>query len=178
MLMSRQGVVVDQMAFDESMHDPLLKVTKGVSLERVSWEVPSSQSDNWHSAAASVGYGTPGCANSMAMDVVEDLGGGFVKVEPEVFSPDGDGYDDHCVVSYDFGAAGCRVNTYIFTADGRLVRHLVKGELAGREGRFVWNGLDHRGSPVPLGIYVMVTEVFDEEGEVRRYRNVVAVASR
>lgn len=179
LLMSRQGVVVDQMVFDESMHDPLLKVTKGVSLERVSWDVPSDQSDNWHSAAESVGFGTPGYANSMKAgdnDIEEDSG--EVTLMPEVFSPDGDGIEDCCVISYAFREGGYTVNTYIFNVEGQLIRHLVKGEVMGIAGKGIWNGLDHRGVRVPLGIYVMVTEVFDMEGAVHRYRNVVTVASR
>jgi hypothetical protein len=62
--------------------------------------------------------------------------------------------------------------------DGQLVRHLIKGEMVGSTGSGVWNGLDHRGVRVPLGMYVMVTEAFDLAGTVHRYRNVVSVASQ
>ncbi len=177
LLMSRQGMVVDQMDFGESMHDPLLKVTKGVSLERVSWTVPSWQPDNWHSAAASVGFGTPGYANSMkGNEGVLDAEG--VTVTPKVFSPDGDGFEDCCIINYSFIEVGYTINTYIFSVDGQLVRHLIKGEMVGSTGSGVWNGLDHRGVRVPLGMYVMVTEAFDLAGTVHRYRNVVSVASQ
>lgn len=177
LLMSRHGVVVDQMEFSPSMHYPLLKETKGVALERVSLELPSSQPDNWHSAAESVHFGTPGYVNSMVADRVVESDGA-VTITPAVFSPDGDGFDDHCIVSYAFDETGSTVNVYVFNVDGQLVRHLVRGELVGKEGGVVWNGLDRHGRRVPLGVYVMVTEVFTMEGEVRRYRNAVAVASR
>ncbi len=176
LLVSRDGVVVDQMAYDVSMHYPLLRETKGVSLERVSWDLPSLQPDNWHSAAEAVHFGTPGYANSMAQVRPEPQG--EVSVAPEVFSPDGDGLDDHSVVSYTLEKAGCTLNVYVFSADGRLVRQLVKGELAGQEGGFAWNGLDEKGNRVPLGLYVVVTEVLDLQGDVKRYKNAVAVASR
>ena len=91
---------------------------------------------------------------------------------------DGDGLDDHSVVSYTLEKAGCTLNVYVFSADGRLVRQLVKGELAGQEGGFAWNGLDEKGNRVPLGLYVVVTEVLDLQGDVKRYKNAVAVASR
>jgi len=179
-LMSRQGVVVDQMAFSEKMHYPLLKETKGVSLERVSWEAPSNQPDNWQSAAEEVHFGTPGYANSMMYcdtATIEEKDSP-IQIEPSIFSPDGDGFDDHCVVAYSFEEAGRTMNVYVFNAEGQLVRHLVKGELIGWEGGFVWNGLDGRGNRVPLGIYVVVTEVFDMDGVVKKYKNVVVVASR
>ena len=177
LLMSRQGVVVDQMAFSPEMHYPLLKETKGVSLERVSWSVPSSQPDNWHSAAEAVRFGTPGYENSMKAREEAPVGQPLTIV-PEVFSPDGDGFDDLCVVRYAFDSGEGTMNAYVFNADGQMVRHLVKGELVGKEGSFVWNGLDRRGNRVPLGVYVLVVEVFDLEGTVRRYRHAVAVASR
>ena len=64
-LMCKDGTVVDQMAFSEKMHYPLLKVTKGVALERVAFDQPSMDANNWHSAAESVHFGTPGYENSM-----------------------------------------------------------------------------------------------------------------
>ena len=181
LLVSHQGVLVDQMAFDESMHHPLLKVTKGVALERVSWSAPSDQPDNWHSAAEAVHFGTPGYRNSMAVEEMplDSLARDApIRLEPEVFSPDGDGFGDLLSIHYALEQGGCTMNAYVFDADGRLVRHLVRGELVAQEGCFVWNGLDQRGCCVPLGIYVLVTEVFDGSGGVKRYRNVVAVASR
>lgn len=181
MLMSRQGVTVDQMTFSEKMHYPLLKETKGVALERVSWEVLSDQADNWHSAAEAVGFGTPGYQNSMmsvAPSSLSDNSHHPITISPSVFSPDGDGFDDSCLFTYQFETSGRTMNVYVFNVDGQLVRHLVKGELIGQEGSFVWNGMDDRDSPVPIGIYVVVTEVFDLEGEAWRYKSAVAVASR
>ncbi|MBR7023871.1 MAG: lamin tail domain-containing protein, partial [Bacteroidales bacterium] len=40
-LMGKDGTMVDAMYFSDKMHYPLLKVTKGVSLERVSFDQPS-----------------------------------------------------------------------------------------------------------------------------------------
>ena len=178
MLMSRQGVVIDQMAFSEKMHYPLLKETKGVSLERVAWDVPSEQLDNWHSAVEAVHFGTPGYANSMMAveqsDAVEDP----IGIEPSVFSPDGDGIDDNCLITYRLDKSGITMNAYLFNVEGQLVRHLVKGELAGQEGGFVWNGLDSQDSRVPLGVYVVIVEVFDMDGMVKKYKKAVVVASR
>lgn len=178
LLMSRQGVVVDQMSFSEKMHYPLLKETKGVALERVSWDAPSDQSDNWHSAVEALHFGTPGHENSMMAVQQNDPEEEAIKIKPKVFSPDGDGLDDNCLVNYAFGEAGCTMNVYVFNVDGQLIRHLVKGELISQEGSFVWNGLDERGQRVPIGLYVMVAEVFNLDGMVKKYKQAVVVASR
>lgn len=178
LLMSRRGITIDQMAYSEKMHYSLLKETKGVSLERISWDVPSDQPDNWHSAAEAVHFGTPGYANSMSIKAHEASEEEPITLNPAVFSPDGDGFDDNCVMAYAFVEAGRTMNVYVFNVEGQLVRHLVKGELIGQEGSFVWNGMDSRGNRVPLGVYVVVTEVFDMDGNVKKYKNAVVVASR
>lgn len=184
LLVSRKGVLIDQVDYAESMHDPLLKVTKGVALERVSMSAPSGQPDNWHSAAEAVHYGTPGYANSMgAGEAFPEQSEGnplalSVAVTPEVFSPDGDGCNDHVVIGYALATPGATMNVYLFDVEGRLLRHLVRGALVGKEGGVVWNGLDQRGQRVPPGVYVLVTEVYDTSGRVSRCRNAVAVAAR
>lgn len=175
-VMSKLGVVIDQMYFSEKMHYPLLKVTKGVALERVSFNQPSMDANNWHSAAESVHFGTPGYANSMMQNAEpsEDA----ISVSPEVFSPDGDGFDDDCFINYHFDEAGYTMNVYIFNVAGQLVKHLAKGELVGQEGSVIWNGTDNNNNRVPIGVYIVVTEVFNLDGVVKKYKNAAVVATR
>lgn len=176
LLMSKSGTVIDQMVFSESMHYPLLKETKGVSLERVSFDQSSLDANNWHSAAERVHFGTPGYENSMMQSA--DPSDDEITISPDVFSPDGDGFDDACFVSYHFDEAGYTMNIYIFNVAGQLNRHLAKGELIGQEGSVLWNGLDDNNNKVPVGVYVVVTEVFNFEGKVKQFRNAVVVGTR
>jgi hypothetical protein len=175
-LMSKGGTMVDQMVFSEKMHYPLLKVTKGVALERVSFDQPSLDADNWHSAAERVRFGTPGYENSMMQSA--EPSNDEISISPEIFSPDGDGLDDACFINYRFDEAGYTMNTYIFNVTGQLIRHLVKGELVGQEGSILWNGLDNNGNRVPIGVYVIVTEVFNFSGKVKQFKNAVVVGTR
>ena len=175
-LIGKNGVVIDQMRYSEKMHYPLFKITKGVALERVSFEAPSYQTDNWHSAAESAHFGTPGYENSMWQQAEAD--DASVSISPEVFSPDGDGFDDDCFISYHFDEIGYTMNVYVFNVAGGIVRHLVKGECVGAEGSMVWNGLDDMGNKVPIGIYVVITEVFNLQGQVRQFKDTVVVATK
>jgi hypothetical protein len=59
-----------------------------------------------------------------------------------------------------------------------MVRHLAKGELVGQEGSILWNGMDNNGNRVPVGVYVVVTEVFNFDGTVKKFKNGVVVATR
>ena len=175
-LMGKDGTMVDAMYFSEKMHYPLLKVTKGVSLERVAFDQPSMDANNWHSAAEHVHFGTPGYENSMMQtpEPSEDI----ITISPDVFSPDGDGYDDACFINYHFDEAGYTMNVYIFNVAGQQIRHLAKGELVGQEGSLLWNGLDDNGSRVPIGVYVVVTEVFNFDGKVKKFKNAAVVGTR
>jgi hypothetical protein len=175
-LMGKSGTTIDAMYFSEKMHYPLLKVTKGVALERVAFDQPSMAADNWHSAAERVHFGTPGQPNSM-MQTTEPSQD-EISITPEIFSPDGDGFDDACFINYRFNEAGYTMNIYIFNVAGQLLRHLVKGELVGQEGSILWNGLDSNGNRVPVGVYVVVTEVFNFSGKVKQFKNAVVVGTR
>ena len=175
-LMGKDGTTIDQMVFSEKMHYPLLKVTKGVALERVSFDQPSLDADNWHSAAERVHFGTPGYENSMMQSA--EPSNDAISISPEIFSPDGDGFEDACFINYRFDEAGYTMNTYIFNVAGQLIRHLVKGELVGQEGSALWNGTDDNGNRVPVGVYVVVTEVFNFSGKVRQFKNAVVVGTR
>ncbi|MBZ0242696.1 MAG: lamin tail domain-containing protein, partial [Bacteroidales bacterium] len=108
LLKAKTGALIDLFSYTESMHYPLLTTYKGVSLERISFDSPSNEGSSWHSAAESVGFGTPGLQNSMfrAFPELDDA----ITIEPELFSPDGDGRDDVTSIAYSFDEAGYTLN--------------------------------------------------------------------
>jgi hypothetical protein len=80
------------------MHFQLLNSFEGVSLERLSEAMPTSQQSNWHSASEASGFATPGIANSQSISI-ENMGGVF-ELSTSIFSPDNDGMDD--VIQFHF----------------------------------------------------------------------------
>ena len=100
------------------------------------------------------------------------------EVAPEVFSPDGDGFDDVCMINYHFDEPGYTMNIYIFNTSGQLVRHLVKGAVVGQEGSLPWNGFDDNGGRLPVGIYIVITEVYNFEGKVSKKKMPVVIMAR
>lgn len=176
MLKARYGPVLDVFTYDENMHHPLLNSVKGVSLERIHFDRPADDPTNWHSAAESSGFGTPGYQNSAFADIPEFTA--EIVIEPEIFSPDGDGFEDVASIAYSFDQAGYTLNIYIFDASGQQIRHLVKSKLAGQSGTVSWDGRHENGSRVGVGIYVVFAEVFDMDGNVQHYKKPVVVATR
>lgn len=171
-----EGMKVDLFHYEEDMHYPLLHSREGVSLERVHYSRPSSDITNWHSASEDAGFATPGKVNSQFSDytVAENP----VKVEPEVFSPDNDGYQDLLNISYHFGVPGYTANILIFDVSGRLVRQLVNNTTLGAEGVFSWDGIADSGLKSPGGIYIVCFEAFDMNGNVKKYKKAAAMAIR
>ncbi|MEI9935353.1 MAG: hypothetical protein WDM71_11020 [Ferruginibacter sp.] len=59
-ILNMQGEIIDELSYDVGWQFPLIDNPQGVSLERIDYDAPTQSSDNWHSAATSAGYGTPG----------------------------------------------------------------------------------------------------------------------
>ena len=174
-ILNVQGNIIDEINYSDNWHFALLHNTKGVSLERVDFNGSSDRS-NFHSAATSVGYGTPGYKNSQYSLTGETHG--QITVTPETFSPDNDGTDDMLTINYQFPSGGYVANITIFDASGRPVRYLQKNSLSGIKGYYRWDGLDDKQRKLPQGIYIIYTEVFNTSGKKKAFKNTVVLARR
>jgi len=169
-------VVVDEFAYSEKMHSPFLYNHDGVSLERSSFIAKTNETGNWHSASTGSGYGTPGYKNSQAEP--ENTSRPLVTFEPEAFSPDNDGYNDEYLIRYQMDRQGYIANVRVFDQSGRFVTLLAKNEILATEGTIAWNGKDETGKRLPIGMYVVLVEVFHESGVVHRFKDGVALTGR
>ncbi len=159
---------LDEMSYDRQMHHPLLASVEGVSLERISFGHPSGQTSNWHSAAATEGYATPGRANSQFHSSVTGSEG--IEIEPEIFSPDQDGHHDLVMIKYHFPHPGVMATILVLDPRGRLIKRVAENQLLGSEGFFTWDGTSDHGQRARTGIYLVHARVFDAKGMVRNYR--------
>lgn len=169
------GVVLDRVVYLDSWQFSLLNNTKGVSLERISYDRPTQDAQNWHSAATSEGYGTPGRKNSQYN---EGSGSGSVSVEPEIFSPDNDGYQDVLNIHYSLDKAGFTGSVVIFDQRGRPIKQLVRNQVLGTEGTFTWDGTNDKGHKALAGIHIIYFEIFHSDGEVRSFKKTAVVGSK
>ncbi|MEO7923453.1 MAG: lamin tail domain-containing protein [Chitinophagaceae bacterium] len=171
-----QGNVVDEVKYKDDWHFKLIDNDEGVSLERIDPDGASQNETNWHSAASTAGYGTPGYKNSQ-YKLVNSINA-TIEVTPKVFSPDNDGRDDIATIQYAVTEPGYIANITIFDAAGRPVRNLVRNGTLGLTGYWNWDGLDDKGSKLPVGIYVIYTEIFNLQGKKQQFKNVVVLARK
>ena len=174
-VLNEQGNIIDEVNYSDNWHFTLLHNTEGVSLEKINYNAASVQS-NFHSAATSVGYGTPGYKNSQ-YKINEEMPG-EITVSPEIFSPDNDGDEDFATINYSFPSPGYVANITIFDASGRPVRYLQKNSLSGIKGYYRWDGLDDKNKKLSQGIYIIYTEIFNKEGKKKQFKNTIVLARR
>ena len=97
---------------------------------------------------------------------------------PEIISPDNDGIDDYAQVIYSFPEPGYVCNITIFDASGRIVRYLERNSLCGLSGSYRWDGLGEKSVRLLQGIYIVLTEVYNLQGKVKKYKNVLVLARK
>ena len=167
--------LIDEMEYKDDYHFALLVDDDGVSLERISSEGESLDESNWHSASESVGFATPGYKNSQ--DFTHPKSSGTVSTEPNIISPDNDGFQDILSINYQFNAPGFVANVSILDRNGRLIRKLVNNELLGSDGSFFWDGITDDNNKARVGIYVVLFEAFNLDGNKEVLKEVITVAS-
>ncbi len=170
------SVTIDRFDYTEKMHFPLIKNPDGVSLERVSFKRPSNEAGNFRSAAASAGYATPGYKNSQYTEEINSDEEVFLN--SKTFSPDNDGFEDALMINYRFKEPGNIANINVYNDKGVLIKHLAKNMSLGQEGAVTWDGLNENSLICPVGIYIVYAEVFNLNGNVKKYRKPCVLAAK
>jgi hypothetical protein len=167
---------LDHYTYDKSQQLSLLSTQAGVSLERIRAAGPSLAS-NFHSAASTVGYATPGRPNSQAQDAAG--GGQELTLAPEIFTPDDDGQQDFTTLNYQLDQPGYVGSVTVYDALGRLTRRLLRNESLPATGFVQWDGTDDNGRKAAVGYYLLHIELFRPSGgERREYKKTVVVGTR
>lgn len=153
--------VIDRVAYTADWHFQLLDDFEGKSLERIDANGVSTGSDNWHTAAESIGFGTPGGENSQLNPVVNS---GNFTFESETISPDNDGHEDVLQINYQLELSGMVGTLLIYDDRGRAVKKVFSSELLAKEGVFTWDGVREDGTKASIGTYIAIFEAFDIQG--------------
>lgn len=167
-LMDDQFHILDQFTYSDKMHLGSLINSEGVALERINPAKPSYFPGNWHSAAESNGYGTPGYKNSQYLN--DSVNSNEISLDEQLFSPDNDGYKDILKISYKFQKPCLRAQVSIFDCTGRLVKRLLNNEVLGTSGFFTWDGSNDSGRPCNTGMYVLFIRTISEDGTIKDFK--------
>jgi hypothetical protein len=118
----------------------------------VSWERVSPEGDIWFCCIASE-KSTPGSKNSVSTSYSDKL---ELTIEPNPFSPDGDGFEDEVTFRYSLPMIS-KLTLRIYDVKGRLIKTLME-EKPQVSGEIIWNGKDDKNRTVRVGIYIVWAE--------------------
>lgn len=170
------GRTIDSVAYAPQWHHPSIVDTRGRSLERINPEIDSNDPRNWSTCTSGLG-GTPAFANSVMTKSAPS--GSALSLSPNPFSPDGDGFEDFCIIRYQLPMMTSLLNIRIYDIKGRLIRTVANGEVAGFHGEIVWDGLDDYKQRARIGVYVIFLEASDRaSGRVVTAKAVAVVATK
>jgi len=175
LLFSPERMVADSLPYRSDWHHPLLRSTKGVSLERISPVFPAYIPSTWKSASSSEDYATPGRKNSNALSV--ETGSEPITLFPLVFDPSGSTGPSQVSIRYSMEQNGWVGSFTIYSAAGREVKVLGQNQILGTSGIFSWTGTDAAGTRVSPGYYILVAQLFDLTGRVRIVKKTLVVGT-
>ena len=159
--------VIDEVSYSPKWHDSAIKDPKGVALERIDPDKPTQDATNWHSAAESAGYGTPGYRNSQQL-LPSSTQNGF---ERPYWSDSERSY----LLRYQLADAGYRCRIWIFDTMGRRIAEIANLSTLATEGTLRWDGIGYDGSRPKPGIYIFYAELFLPNGTTHTQREVFLI---
>ncbi|MBU1373561.1 MAG: lamin tail domain-containing protein [Bacteroidetes bacterium] len=175
-VLNKDNARIDQLNYDKKMHFALLKDLNGVSLERSSFTQPTNTSGNFRSATASVGYATPADKNSQFLENVSAKN--EISLASQTFSPDNDGFEDVLRILFNLPQANYVANVTIYNDQGKLIKKLVQNQTLATQGEWIWDGIDQDNNKAKTGIYIIYTELFDLNGNVKKYKKTAVSAAK
>lgn len=172
-LWDTSGRRVDQVNYDPDWG----RDEYGISLERISSTSAGNVPLNWASSADPSGS-TPGRPNSQ-LYVPATVGTNILSIEPNPFSPDGDGFEDIAFIRYHLKHPNSRLDLKIYDVRGRKVRWLANNEFVGQEGEKLWDGKDEQGRELPVGIYVAYLEALAQgDTRIEKAKRAIVIARK
>lgn len=168
--------VIDRVRYHKKMHLPFLASTDGVSLERYDPLRSSDLWSNWHSAAETVGFATPGYLNSH-VSMAGDFNTGL-QLSPRMFSPDNDGYQDILDVCVSGLNPGFLISAAVYDARGRLVKQLLNNVYGENNTCFIWDGSTGSNAKAPVGTYLIQAELTWPDGTRKKLKSTCVLAAR
>ena len=178
-LLTSESVVLDELAYTREFHNALLDDRNGASLERIDFNAATQNIGNWASAAETAGFATPTFKNSQFSEQTNTSSGNqFISLAETTISPDGDGFQDALLISYQTTDPGFIANVRIYDARGRLIKRLNQQTLIATQGSLKWDGSTNDEEKAPIGIYVLVAEFLHPDGRVQTDKETIVVAAR
>ena len=152
-------IKIDSFYYNEDFHFAYLDDVEGVSLEKINPFGLSEDASNWHSAASTYNYASPGIANSVSIDPNIESFETF-HFQNKTFSPDGDGQEDILILNYLLDKNDYLFDVEIYDSRGIFVKSIYQNASLSSKGIITWDGVNESGLLSQIGIYIMNIKYF------------------
>ena len=167
--------IIDSVEYQASWHNTAQVETKNISLELINFHLQRNMGSNWSSCVNGFGA-SPGQDNSI--DVKNVVSKAKLKITPNPFSPDNDGFEDFTFINFNLSKPISQVRIRVFDSKGRKVRSIINNQLVGPEGTILFDGLDDNKRQLKMGIYIILFEAVNNENVVVDVIKEVVVVAR
>ncbi len=165
------GVLIDEVLYESNWGGEI-----GISLERITLFMDSDEKSNWGSCISPSGS-TPNEKNSIFID--QTFNQGSIKVSPNPFSPDGDGFEDELSILYQLPFSTAYLTITIYDAAGRKTAIVSDGYLEINSGILFWDGKTRFNTTARIGQYILLLEAFDRNsGRAWKTKERIIVAKK
>jgi hypothetical protein len=157
------GLAFDSVFYSPEMHHPLVRETKGRSLEKIE-NLSTSTGSKW-TTSASIRGGTPGEMNSNTIPIDASNSEKMVQLHPNPFSPDQDGLNDVTIISISLKEPGYLLRMSVFDRFGYKIGDLIRDEIIGTSFSTFWDGTDSSGNLLGTGVYIIWISAIHRENK-------------
>lgn len=147
----------DSLHYYNSWHTNSSNSNQGISLERISPILISTNPETWHSSSDSSG-GTPLQNNTAAVHIEPQ---NELAASPNPFSSSKTG---QTYISYKIDFDNPMISANIYDTGGTLVRTLVQNSGMEQSGIISWNGKNEAGFNLPSGPYILILDANNSFG--------------
>jgi len=147
------------------------------SLERINPYLDCRQAVNW-GPCTNANSATPANQNALYASI-ESQSKLKVSCQPDPFSPDGDGFEDHTIIQLHSPTRSGRLSIKIFDINGHKVRTIQDNVFTGATYSVPWDGKNDSGASLRMGIYIVLVQILDDRnGIIEEYKCTVVLAAK